>query len=159
MPLLRRNEDFMQIRRAVPDDAPKIAEAEAIIFPDPWSIKDIMATITANGAMCYVAKSDSGELLSYVIGRVIVPEGEIYRVATLPGARRRGIAYRLIDYALKTEKGRGLESVFLEVREKNVPARNLYKSYGFIEAGVRKAYYKNPPDNAIIMMKTDSLSV
>ena len=109
--------------------------------------------------MCYVAKSDEGELLSYVIGKIIAPEGEIYRVATVPSARRRGIAYRLIDYALKTEKGHGLESVFLEVREKNVPARNLYKFYGFIEAGVRKNYYKDPPDNAIVMMKTDSFSI
>ena len=149
----------MQIRRAIPDDAPLIAEAEAQIFSDPWSIKDILAVITASGALCYVAKSDNGELLSYLIGRVIVPEGEIYRVATLPSKRKRGIAYRLIDYALKSEKGRGLESIFLEVREKNVPARNLYKSYGFIEIGERKNYYKNPPDNAILMMKTDSLSV
>lgn len=149
----------MQIRRAIPDDAPKIAEIEAEIFPDPWSMKDVLSTISANGALCYVATSDDGALLSYVIGRCIVPEGEIYRVATVPKARRRGIAYRLIDYALKTERGRGLESVFLEVREKNVPARNLYKSYGFIEVGVRKDYYKDPPDNAIIMMKTDSLSV
>ena len=149
----------MQLRRAIPDDAPLISEAEALIFPDPWSIKDVLATITANGAMCYVAKSDTGELLAYVIGRTIIPEGEIYRVATVPRARRRGIAYRLIDYALKTEKGHGLESVFLEVREKNVPARNLYRSYGFIEIGARKDYYKDPPDNAILMMKTDSLSV
>lgn len=149
----------MNIRRAIPDDALKIARVEAEIFPDPWSIKDVLTTITSNGAMCYVALSDSGELLSYVIGRLIAPEGEIYRVATVASARRRGIAYRLIDYALKTEKGHGLETVFLEVREKNVPARNLYKSYGFIEAGVRKDYYKNPPDNAIIMMKTDSLYI
>ena len=156
---MRQNEDFMQIRRAIPDDAPKISEAEALIFPDPWSMKDVLSTITANGAMCYVAKSDTGELLSYVIGRTIIPEGEIYRVATIPGARKRGIAYRLLDYALKTEKGRGLESVFLEVREMNVPARNLYKAYGFIEIGTRKDYYKDPPDNAILMMKTDSLSV
>ena len=149
----------MQIRRAIPDDAPRIAEAEALIFPDPWSVKDILSTISSNGAICYVAKADSGELLSYVIGRAVIPEGEIYRVATLPSARRRGIAYRLLDYALKTEKGHGLESVFLEVREKNVAARNLYKSYGFIEIGIRKNYYKDPPDNAILMMKTDSLSV
>ncbi len=149
----------MQIRRAIPDDAPKIHEIETDIFSDPWSIKDVLSTITSSGAMCYVATSDTGELLSYVIGRIIAPEGEIYRVATVPGARRRGIAYRLIDYALKTEKGHGLESVFLEVREKNVPARNLYKSYGFIEAGARKGYYKDPPDNAIIMIKTDSFSI
>ena len=149
----------MQIRRAIPNDAPKIAELEAEIFSDAWSVKDVLSTITSSGAMCYVATSDSGELLSYLIGRIIAPEGEIYRVATAPLARRRGIAYRLIDYALKTEKGHGLESVFLEVREKNVPARNLYKSYGFIETGVRKGYYKDPPDNAIVMIKTDSFSI
>ena len=149
----------MQIRRAVPDDAPKIAEIEMDIFSDAWSVKNILSTITSQGAMCYVATSDTGELLSYVMGRVIAPEGEIYRVATVTGARRRGIAYRLIDYALKTEKGHGLESVFLEVREKNAPARNLYKSYGFIEAGTRKGYYKDPPDNAVIMIKTDSFSI
>ena len=142
----------MQIRRAIPNDAPKIAEIESDIFSDPWSVKDVLSTITSSGAMCYVATSDTGELLSYVIGRIIAPEGEIYRVATVPDARRRGIAYRLIDYALKTEKGHGLESVFLEVREKNVPARNLYKSYGFMEIGVRKNYYKDPTDDAIIML-------
>lgn len=149
----------MQIRRAIPDDAAAIAEAEQLIFSDPWSITDVLATISSNGAMCYVAKDDSGRLLSYVIGRTIIPEGEIYRIATLPEARKRGIAYRLLDYALKTEKGHGLESVFLEVREKNTAARNLYKAYGFIEIGMRKNYYKNPEDNAILMMKTDSLSV
>ena len=149
----------MQIRRAIPDDAPKIAEIETEIFSDAWSVKSILSTITSQGAMCYVATQDTGEILSYVMGRVLAPEGEIYRVATVPAARRRGIAYRLIDYAFKTEKGHGLESVFLEVREKNVPARNLYKSYGFIEAGVRKGYYKDPPDDAVIMIKTDSFSI
>lgn len=149
----------MQIRRAIPDDAPKIAEIESDIFSDAWSVRDVLSTITSQGAMCYVAMSDTGELLSYLIGRIIAPEGEIYRVATVPMARRRGIAYRLIDYALKSEKSHGLESVFLEVREKNAPARNLYKSYGFTEAGARKGYYKDPPDNAIIMIKTDSFSI
>ncbi len=149
----------MQIRRAIPDDAPLIAEAEELIFSDPWSYRDILTTITQSGAICYVARADDGALLSYILGRSIAPEGEIYRIATLPSYRKRGIAYRLLDYALKTERGHGLESIFLEVREANTAARNLYRAYGFSELGIRKNYYKNPTDNAVLMVKTDTLEI
>ena len=138
----------MEIRRSIPADAKEIAIAESEIFPDPWSERDITDAISQSGSMCYTAISD-GSVVAYVIGRQIAPEGEIYRIATLPSHRRRGIAYRLLDYTVKCERGRGLESLFLEVREKNIPARNLYKSYGFREIGLRKNYYKNPTDNAL----------
>ena len=89
----------------------------------------------------------------------IAPEGEIYRVAVDEAYRRRGVAYRLLDYAVKTSRGRGLESLFLEVREQNIPAKNLYKSYGFREVGIRKNYYKNPSDNAVIMLHCHSMDL
>lgn len=145
----------MEIRRSVPADAKEIAIAEAEIFSDPWSERDITDAITQSGSMCYTALSD-GKVVAYIIARQISPEGEIYRIATLPDYRRRAIAYRLLDYAVKCERGKGLESLFLEVREKNIPARNLYKSYGFREIGMRKNYYKNPTDNAIVMLHCHS---
>ena len=145
----------MEIRRSVPADAKEIAAAETEIFPDPWSERDVTDALSQNGSMCYTALCD-GAVVAYIIGRQISPEGEIYRIATIPSHRRRGIAYRLLDYAVKCERGRGLESLFLEVREKNIPARNLYKSYGFREIGMRKDYYKNPPDNAIVMLHCHS---
>ena len=147
----------MQIRRATPADGAAIARAEAEIFPDPWTERDIIDTISTSGAMCYVATSDTGELLSYLVARQIPPEGEIYRIATLPDKRGRGIAYRLLDYAVKTERGRGLESLFLEVREHNAPARALYRAYGFKEIGRRKNYYRNPDDDAIIMLYSSEI--
>ena len=146
----------MKIRRAASGDAEAIAAVEAEIFSDPWKIKDILSYICSEGGMCYVATSDGGELLSYIIGRIIAPEGEIYRIATLPSARRRGIAYRLLDYAMKTEKGRGLECAFLEVRKSNIAARNLYKSYGFSDMGTRKNYYSSPTEDAIVMVRAHS---
>ena len=149
----------MKIRKATPDDSMKVSRLEEEIFPDAWSYRDILTTISSNGALCFVATSDEGELLAYVIGRCIMPEGEIYRIATRNEYRKRGIAYRLLDFALKTARGSGLESVFLEVRESNVAARNLYRAYGFSEIGVRKNYYKEPTENAVLMMKTDSLTV
>ena len=142
----------MEIRRSIPADAPAIAAAEELIFSDPWSERSITDLISTEGAMCYTAK-DGDKVIAYVLGRVIAPEGEIYRIATLPEYRKRGIAYRLLDYAYKTEKGHGLEVLFLEVRTQNVAARALYRAYGFDEVGVRKNYYKDPVDDAIIMIR------
>ena len=143
----------MVIRKAKPDDAPMIAELESRIFEDAWDVKDIFSYICQESGTCYVAIDDSGEVIAYTIGRIIPPEGELYRIATREDKRRRGIGYRLLDYMHKCERGRGLECLFLEVRSKNIPARNLYKSYGFCEMGMRKNYYKNPDDDAVVMLK------
>ena len=142
----------MEIRRSLPADSKEISEAEELIFSDPWSERDIISAISTVGSMCYTALSD-GKVVAYIIGRIIAPEGEIYRIATLPEYRGRGIAYRLLDYAYKTERGRGLEVLFLEVRSKNIPAISLYREYGFKQMGVRRGYYKNPDDDALIMVK------
>jgi ribosomal-protein-alanine N-acetyltransferase len=140
----------MEIRRSCPADASQIASLEAEIFTDPWNRADIVSTISTEGSMCYSAISD-GKIIGYILGRQIPPEGEIYRIATHPEMRRRGIAYRLLDYAVKTERGVGLEDLFLEVREGNHAARGLYEAYGFRPIGKRKNYYKNPTDDAIVM--------
>ena len=115
----------MEIRRTHPDDITEISLAEAEIFSDPWTREAILEVLSSEGAMCYTAKKD-GKVAAYVIGRVIYPEGEIYRIATAPDMRGRGVAFRLLSFALKTERGRGLENTFLEVRSRNVPARALY---------------------------------
>lgn len=142
----------MDFRRSSPFDAAEIAKIEAEIFPDPWRERDISDTITHEGAMCFSAV-DNGRVIAYVLGRIIPPEGEIYRVAVVPERRERGVGYRLLDYAVKTSRGRGLETLFLEVRSKNLPALALYRAYGFEKAGLRKGYYKNPDDDAIVMLK------
>jgi len=142
------------IRRSLPSDASAIAELEKEIFSDPWNEKDIASAISVNGAMCYTALGDDGTLYAYVLGRTIAPEGEIYRVATAPERRGRGIAFRLMTYAIKTEKGKGLENLFLEVRSKNLAAMKLYLALSFKQIGIRKNYYKDPPDDAIVMMRS-----
>lgn len=141
----------MELRRAVPDDAPKIQRLEEECFSDPWSEKDILSCICSEGGFTFCA-TEGEELLGYVFGRIIAPEGEIYRIAVRSERRGRGVGYRLLSYALKTEKGRGLETVFLEVRKRNAPAVALYRAYGFRDMGVRKNYYHNPDDDALLMV-------
>lgn len=142
----------MDFRRARPEDAFGIEEMEREIFPDPWSYRDIVDLISTEGAMCFAAV-DNGRVAAYVLGRLIPPEGEVYRVAVREELRRRGIAYRLFDYAMKISRGSGLECAFLEVRSQNTPAIKLYTAYGFAEVGRRKKYYRDPEDDAIVMMK------
>ncbi len=142
----------MDFSRSRPADATGIAALEEAIFPDPWDYRSVVDLISTDGSMCFTAR-EGERVVAYVIGRLIAPEGEIYRVAVNPDYRRRGIAYRLLDYAVKTSRGKGLESLFLEVRSQNLPAIKLYTAYGFREIGRRRGYYKNPTDDAIIMLK------
>ena len=141
----------MELRKANPNDVSAIEEIEALSFPDPWSRKDLMSYICSEDGMCFVAV-DNNRVIAYLVGRIIAPEGEIYRIATTPELRGRGIGYRLLSYSLKTMRGRGLETTFLEVRSQNAPALALYRAYGFEEVGIRKGYYKNPDDDAIVMI-------
>ena len=141
----------MEIRRAIPDDAPGIERIEELSFPDSWEKKDIFSYICSSNSMCFVA-TEGGEVIAYIIGSIIPPEGEIYRIATHPSFRCRGVGYRLLSYMTKTERGRGLESLFLEVRSKNAAAISLYTSFGFMRIGTRKNYYQNPTDDAVVMV-------
>ena len=142
----------MEIRRSRPDDATDISVMEEQIFGDPFCRKDIFSYICSETGMCFTALDESG-VVGYIIGTKIPPEGEIYRIAVREDKRQRGIGYRLLSYALKTESGNGVETVFLEVRSRNDAARALYKAYGFQEIGIRKNYYQNPQDDAVVMVK------
>ena len=141
----------MDVRKITPSDTSEIASLERDIFSVPWCEKDILSAVCSECAMCYCALDSQGEIVAYFLGSKIAPEGEIYRIATRGDKRGRGIAYRLLDYVVRTEAEEGLESLFLEVRESNVAARGLYTSYGFTVIGRRKKYYTEPTEDAIIM--------
>ena len=74
-------------------------------------------------------------------------------IAVLPSARRLGVGRRLIDAFFERVRARGGETVYLEVRESNLPARTLYGSVGFETVGIRRNYYHRPDENAVILVK------
>ena len=140
----------MTVTVATQEHAAAIARLEAAIFPDAWGEKDVSSILLSKLSMSFVALSE-GEVVGYVLGSLIVPEGEILRIAVDPTRRRRGIGARLLSDVLRRMTPEGLEDVFLEVRQSNAPAIGLYRDLGFSACGTRKKYYKDPEEDATLM--------
>jgi len=99
------------------------------------------------GTNCYVAEQ-SGQVVGFLAWRCTsAEEAEILNLAVGPAARRQGIATRLVEETAAAAGG----SLWLEVRQSNVAARNLYEKLGFREVGLRPNYYQNPPEDGIVM--------
>src|SRR4029077_17387402 len=94
---------------------------------------------------------DSGDMVGFIVGKQIDQEWEIENIAVTGDARRRGLGTRLLGEFLDLVRDRGGREIFLEVRESNHAARALYEKWAFVEAGRRKMYYLDPPEDALIL--------
>jgi ribosomal-protein-alanine N-acetyltransferase len=138
------------IRRIRPDDAPALAAAERDCFPDPWSESGIRETLQDETVVGFLTEG-SGHLAGYLLTRTIAGESEILNLAGLPRFRRRGVGRELLAHGLEDLARRDSRSVFLEVRESNEAARNLYLGAGFRPVGIRPSYYRRPVENALVL--------
>ena len=142
-----------EIRKGTAFDASFIFELEKQIFSDTWSFDSIRDILASDASLSYVMEFE-GEVIAYILGSRILPEGEIYRVATKESMRGRGFAARLLNFLFEKEGSLGVTDLYLEVREGNVSARRLYTGCGFEEISLRKGYYKSPVENAVIMHRS-----
>ena len=140
----------MRVRPASPEDAQVLHGIAASAFPDPWPPSDFAAA-AADPELVLLAAEGEGILLGYLYLRLLGPEAEIYSVAVRPEYRRQGAGRAMAAQALALCRDRGVERIFLEVREGNAPARALYTALGFAPVGRRKGYYSNPTEDAILM--------
>lgn len=142
------------IRRMEERDLPAIAELEKLCFSESWSYSILEAGIHSPYDVYYVFEQDE-KILGYCNLRVLAGEGEVQRIAVHPDSRRLGLGRKMMDAMVKYAIQEGVYAISLEVREGNRAARNLYESYGFSGEAVRKAYYHNPTEDAVIMWKRD----
>ena len=130
------------------------AEIERLCFSDPWSEK-MLAEHLANPCSLTLAAVDGvGRLLGYVGLLAVVDEGYITNVAVRPDCRRQGVASSLLQALEARGRARNLTFLTLEARQSNAPARALYEKLGYVQAGLRRNYYENPREDAVIMTKT-----
>ena len=132
------------------DDIANVMEVELKSFSIPWSKESFENELKNNLALYLVAKVDE-KAVGYIGVWKIFDEGHITNVAVHPDFRGEGIGRALISELLYLCEKEGITSFTLEVRESNIVAQNLYKSFGFVEEGKRKGYYSDNNENAIIM--------
>ena len=125
-----------------------LAEIERACFHAPWS--ETMLREELGKGIFLVAEQD-GRTAGYVGCQTVLDEGYITNVAVSPDFRRQGIAKALITELIEQAKAKKLAFVTLEVRESNAAARALYAGAGFQPVGIRKNFYSNPTENAVLM--------
>ena len=152
--------EFMDI-----SDLPEILELERSSFGKmAWSSKDFETALSSDYDYPMVVhkrpvntedrESYINNLAGYSVLRLLGPEAEIENICVSPDMRRNGIGETLMRKMIQTALTEKASVIFLEVRAGNTPARGLYQKLGFKELYVRKGYYRDPTDDAIIMQLT-----
>lgn len=141
----------MEIRRMTLEDLPVVIELDGLSFSLPWPEKSFRFELTDNPASrCWVVEQD-GKIVGMLVAWMLVDEAHIATLATHPDHRRQGVARKLLEHALRYMSREGAVSSFLEVRESNAAAREMYRKFGYEETGRRKRYYKDTGEDAILM--------
>ena len=139
------------IRRMTMDDVDGVAAVEAATFPTPWS-REAFASEMKNVAARYLVAEKDGKIIGFAGAWIILDESHITNIAVLKDERGQGVGRQLTHGLLQYLSNLGAAYATLEVRKSNEVAQNLYKSLGFIKLGVRKRYYEDNGEDALIMV-------
>lgn len=137
-------------RAATLADSEAIHDLERECLSPPWTRLTIEKLLSDTKYFCIVAVVET-RIIGHAIAWNVGDEGEIDRLAVANAWRRRGIGVRLLDELLSIAYSRGVRELFLEVRENNVAAQQLYRGRGFEIVGARRGYY--PDGSAALVMK------
>jgi len=138
------------VRQLTSEDIAQVMAIERMSFPSPWSEQMVLEELS-NPVSSFLVLEVEGRILGYLCAWWVDREVHLLSLATHPDARRRGVAKRLLRELIEAARAAGVERIFLEVRESNLIAQNLYSSMGFMEAGRRPMYYSDTKEDAIVM--------
>lgn len=144
----------MQIRPAKVEDISAIEQVEQSL-QSPWSQSHIASELHQLKAIQLVAFVEKeNNVIGWCCARMFAPEAELLKITVIPRSKRTGVASLLLHHLIKSCDDAGCNKIFLEVREKNQTARSFYEKIGFRQKSIRKKYYSEPADNALILRKT-----
>jgi ribosomal-protein-alanine N-acetyltransferase len=143
----------LEIRRLGYADLPDVIAVERRAFPAPWSLAMFVLELSKPSSVCLGA-SEGGELIGYLVCSRYHTVWHLMNVAVDVDRRRLGVATALIERLFEETAGKG-DRHTLEVRVSNREAIAMYESFGFRSAGVRRRYYHDNNEDALIMWRTD----
>jgi ribosomal-protein-alanine N-acetyltransferase len=143
------------IRRMRLEDVPVVHEIDTLSFSLPWPERSFRFEVSENavsrGWVAEEAANGESRIIGMLILWLLMDEAHIATVAVHPDFRRCGIGSRIIVEALKAACAEGARRAFLEVRERNLAAQEMYRKFGFAATSRRPRYYRDTGEDAILM--------
>jgi ribosomal-protein-alanine N-acetyltransferase len=144
----------LEIRRLTYSDLPQVIAIERRAFPTPWSLAMFVLELSKPSGVC-LAAVDDGRLVGYLVCSRYDRVWHLMNVAIDPDQRRRGIATALLNRLFEQVDDPQAQFT-LEVRASNVVAIEMYERFGFRSAGMRRRYYQDNGEDAVIMWRTEA---
>lgn len=142
----------MTFREMLVEDLDQVVDIEQNLFSVPWTKEGFLTYLMKKDTMFFVVE-EKERILGYCSMMTVLDEGDILNVAVRSDRQKEGIGQFLVDSMLRMAEMQGIKFVHLEVRQGNETARRLYQRLGFKEDGLRRNYYENPVENAVLMTK------
>ena len=142
----------MILREMVVDDLDQVMEIEQDLFAVPWTREGYFTFLTRDDAMFLVVQ-EKGRILAYCGLLMVLDEGDVTNVAVRRDRQKEGIGNFLMESLIRLADGMGVTTIHLEVRSGNETAIRLYERNGFARDGIRRNYYTDPVEDALLMTR------
>jgi [ribosomal protein S18]-alanine N-acetyltransferase len=143
---------MIHYRKMTPEDVEPVYAIELATFPAPWTLDSFHYEMRENQFSHYiVAENEAGKIIGFCGMWIVIDSAQITNVAVLEEARGLGIGEQLMREAIQAAKAGGAETMSLEVRVTNTVAQNLYRKLQFQDGGIRKGYYTDNGEDALVM--------
>lgn len=139
------------IRQMEYEDIDAVMEVDRTSFPTPWTREIYVQEMNHNDHAHYFVLEESGQIIGYIGLWIVEDDAQVTNIALLPKYRGYKIGEKLFGYATHYVMEQGASRLSLEVRKSNVVAQNLYKKFGLVPGGIRKNYYPDNGEDALVM--------
>lgn len=144
-------ESTVTFREMKIEDINQIMVVEHESFTVPWSKEAFYNELTKNEFALYTVLEVDDKLVGYCGVWIVIDEAHITNIAILPGLRGKRLGEALMRKVIEIVKERGARTMTLEVRVSNIVAQSLYRKFGFQAGGIRKGYYSDNYEDALVM--------
>lgn len=136
----------------------KVLSIEARVYPRPWSMSLFLSELAQKSTRTYLVARHDGDVIGYAGMMFTGKEAHVTNIAVDPDFHERKVGSRLLLTLVTEALARGADNISLEVRVSNGAAQSMYRKFGFDVGGVRKGYYIETNEDALVMVVENSLS-
>lgn len=141
----------MIIRKMTNDDVPAVHAIEEAVFPTPWTLDSFYYEMNENQYAHYLVAEHEGEIVGFCGLWLVIDAAQITNVAVVEKMRGQKLGEALMREAIRISKEADMDAMTLEVRVTNSVAQNLYRKLGFQDGALRKGYYTDNGEDALLM--------